>query len=212
MESPEIIEKFKERGHPLGRSNVVKQTWNRLWKAKASGMLQHYPKHGYWLADQPLSADALNRAAAARQARLEKQSRQPRSALAKGVPWKGRPTGRRRMLTDEQLARAEEWILEGKMTRAEVARELGGVSTPTVHHYFPGGVKSIQARRQTAPNELSPRDAEREHARLRLHLAEHDRRYYQEDAPSISDAEYDQLRKRLGAIERRFPNLKKPEH
>src|SRR5207253_5665653 len=35
----------------------------------------------------------------------------------------------------------------------------------------------------------------------------HDKRYYQEDAPSISDAEYDALRQRFNAIEKRFPDL-----
>jgi len=36
----------------------------------------------------------------------------------------------------------------------------------------------------------------------------HDRRYYQEDAPSVSDAEYDRLRQRYSAIEARFPTLR----
>src|SRR4029077_13233476 len=35
----------------------------------------------------------------------------------------------------------------------------------------------------------------------------HDRRYYSEDAPEISDAEYDRLRQRNAAIEARFPEL-----
>ena len=39
-------------------------------------------------------------------------------------------------------------------------------------------------------------------------IAEHDRRYYQEDAPTISDAEYDALRRRYDAIEARFPHLR----
>ena len=37
--------------------------------------------------------------------------------------------------------------------------------------------------------------------RLALEIAEHDRRYYQDDAPTISDAEYDALRQRYDAIE-----------
>jgi DNA ligase (NAD+) len=37
--------------------------------------------------------------------------------------------------------------------------------------------------------------------------AKHDARYYQEDAPSISDAAYDTLRARNNAIEARFPEL-----
>ena len=38
-------------------------------------------------------------------------------------------------------------------------------------------------------------------------IAAHDARYYREDAPTISDAEYDALRRRNGAIEARFPEL-----
>ncbi|WP_323825486.1 hypothetical protein, partial [Pseudomonas aeruginosa] len=35
----------------------------------------------------------------------------------------------------------------------------------------------------------------------------HDRAYYAEDAPTVSDAEYDALRQRNTAIEARFPAL-----
>jgi DNA ligase (NAD+) len=38
-------------------------------------------------------------------------------------------------------------------------------------------------------------------------LAGHDLRYYQDDAPSISDAEYDELKRRNADIEARFPHL-----
>ncbi|NND49607.1 MAG: NAD-dependent DNA ligase LigA, partial [Rhizobiales bacterium] len=38
-------------------------------------------------------------------------------------------------------------------------------------------------------------------------MAEHDRRYYQDDAPTILDAEYDELRKLNNAIEAAFPDL-----
>jgi len=44
-------------------------------------------------------------------------------------------------------------------------------------------------------------------ARLAAEIAEHDRHYYQQDAPVISDAEYDALRARNEAIEARFPAL-----
>ena len=43
--------------------------------------------------------------------------------------------------------------------------------------------------------------------RLALELEGHDRRYYQDDAPSVTDAEYDALRQRFNAIEKRFPEL-----
>jgi len=58
---------------------------------------------------------------------------------------------------------------------------------------------------------LSEKQAKAEHARLAAELAEHDRRYYQEDRPIISDAEYDALRRRFEAIEARFPRLRTAE-
>jgi DNA ligase (NAD+) len=54
---------------------------------------------------------------------------------------------------------------------------------------------------------LSPLEAEIEHKHLADTLAEHDRRYHTEDAPTISDAEYDVLRARLNALEAAFPYL-----
>src|SRR4051794_20383554 len=55
---------------------------------------------------------------------------------------------------------------------------------------------------------LSAKQAKVEHARLHAALIEHDKRYYQNDAPTISDAEYDALRKRYADIEQRFPDLR----
>jgi DNA ligase (NAD+) len=64
---------------------------------------------------------------------------------------------------------------------------------------------------ETAVDELSEKRAKAEHARLGAEIAEHDRRYYQDDAPTVSDAEYDHLRRRYGAIEARFPQLARRE-
>jgi len=55
---------------------------------------------------------------------------------------------------------------------------------------------------------LTEKQAKAEHARLAVEIAGHDRRYYQEDAPIISDAAYDALRRRYEAIEKRFPDLR----
>ena len=60
-------------------------------------------------------------------------------------------------------------------------------------------------------SDLSPGEASAEHARLGEEIAEHDRRYYQEDAPVVSDADYDALRRRYEALEKRFPQLATPE-
>src|SRR5919106_6742668 len=60
---------------------------------------------------------------------------------------------------------------------------------------------------ETPPERLSREEAALELARLAAEIAHHDRRYYREDAPEISDAEYDALRRRNQAIEARFPDL-----
>jgi DNA ligase (NAD+) len=59
--------------------------------------------------------------------------------------------------------------------------------------------------------DLNEVEAAAELARLAEEIAAHDRRYYQEDAPSVSDAEYDALRQRNQAIETRFPALKRKD-
>jgi DNA ligase (NAD+) len=63
----------------------------------------------------------------------------------------------------------------------------------------------------TSVDDLTTRQAKAEHDKLAVAIAAHDKRYYQEDAPSISDAEYDRLRQRYDAIEQRFPDLRSPE-
>src|SRR6476620_12683416 len=54
---------------------------------------------------------------------------------------------------------------------------------------------------------LTKAQARVEHKRLALELEGHDKRYYQDDAPVVFDAEYDALRQRFNAIEERFPEL-----
>jgi DNA ligase (NAD+) len=67
------------------------------------------------------------------------------------------------------------------------------------------------ARREkskTPVGDLTEKQAKAEHARLAAEIGEHDRCYYQDDAPTVSDAEYDALRRRYEAIEARFPQLR----
>jgi DNA ligase (NAD+) len=58
-----------------------------------------------------------------------------------------------------------------------------------------------------AAQQLTDAEAKKELERLAKEIAEHDRRYYQDDAPTITDAEYDLLRRRNNEIEAAFPEL-----
>lgn len=58
-----------------------------------------------------------------------------------------------------------------------------------------------------SPEQLTEAQAKAELERLAQELAEHNKRYYQDDAPTITDAEYDALFQRNNAIEARFPAL-----
>jgi len=60
-------------------------------------------------------------------------------------------------------------------------------------------------------DKLTSAEAEKELDKLAREIAEHDRRYHAEDAPTISDADYDALRRRNGEIEARFPLLVRPD-
>src|SRR5262252_5455765 len=77
-------------------------------------------------------------------------------------------------------------------------------------HYRPATIGITMAPKDfstLAPEALDEAQAKGELKRLAAEIAAHDKRYYQEDAPSVSDAEYDALRQRNAAIEARYPNL-----
>jgi DNA ligase (NAD+) len=75
----------------------------------------------------------------------------------------------------------------------------------------PGHDLFAAATATTAVDKLSEKDAAAELERLAGEIAEHDRRYHSEDAPTISDVDYDALRLRNNAIEARFPKLIRPD-
>ena len=59
--------------------------------------------------------------------------------------------------------------------------------------------------------DLTPDQAREELARLSAQMAEADRAYYADDAPILSDAEYDALKARNAALEAAFPDLALPD-
>jgi DNA ligase (NAD+) len=64
---------------------------------------------------------------------------------------------------------------------------------------------------KTPIEKLDAATARAEHDRLGAEITEHDRRYYREDAPVVSDADYDELRRRYEALEKAFPELVGPD-
>ena len=65
--------------------------------------------------------------------------------------------------------------------------------------------------RERPVDQLTEAEAATELAALAEEIAAHDRAYHQADAPTISDAAYDALRRRNAAIEARFPALKRDD-
>jgi DNA ligase (NAD+) len=68
-------------------------------------------------------------------------------------------------------------------------------------------MESQMAKPEISVEKLTQDEAATELARLAEEIAGHDRRYHAEDAPTVSDAEYDALKLRNAAIEARFPEL-----
>ena len=65
--------------------------------------------------------------------------------------------------------------------------------------------------RSRDPATLSKAEAEAELAALAAEIATADAAYYQNDAPELSDSDYDALKRRNAAIEARFPGLVRPD-
>ncbi len=58
---------------------------------------------------------------------------------------------------------------------------------------------------------MSLSEARQEWQKIANEIRHHDKLYYQQDAPVISDAEYDVLRKKLESLEAKFPELQTPD-
>ncbi len=65
----------------------------------------------------------------------------------------------------------------------------------------------ISRYRSVAVETLTLPEAREEFKALADEITEHDRRYYEDDAPSVSDGDYDALRLRYEALASRFPEL-----
>lgn len=55
--------------------------------------------------------------------------------------------------------------------------------------------------------DLDAEDAKARHKKLAAQIKEYDQAYYQEDAPKVSDAEYDSVRRELEDLEAKYPEL-----
>ncbi len=64
---------------------------------------------------------------------------------------------------------------------------------------------------ETPEDQLSEAAAAAELVRLSGLLASANRAYHTDDAPDLSDAEYDRLKRRSARVEARFPHLKRPD-
>ncbi len=67
------------------------------------------------------------------------------------------------------------------------------------------------AHRYDATMASDPKEAAKRIAQLRREIKEHNRRYYEEAAPTVSDRAYDRLYAELVDLEARFPRLVTPE-
>ena len=73
----------------------------------------------------------------------------------------------------------------------------------------PAGSKKTSKGRASAPAKKETAGAEI--ARLAAEISHHDDLYYRHDAPEISDAEYDALRRRLAELENAHPELRRSD-
>jgi DNA ligase (NAD+) len=111
--------------------------------------------------------------------------------------------------------------LDGQRPMVEVriwqeALGLGGGNVSRQSSFSTNLPKYRDAEDDMPPSEtpvetLTQEEAAAELARLAVEIAAHDLRYHQQDAPTITDAEYDALKLRNAAIEEAFPDLVRPD-
>lgn len=124
LQSGEVVDEFKKRGHAIGGTNETKQAWNRLWEAKTRNIVVHLPPYGYWLANEPMPASV---------AIPDEPRKRPRAIgrASKLSKKRGRPP----ILTPEMIALAKSMLLSG-MRMKEVSERLGGVGVAMLRNRF----------------------------------------------------------------------------
>lgn len=96
-----------------------------------------------------------------------------------------------------------------KQERPQEAYSLD-MGKETMNSLSPQDTRKQDIRAKEIEN-LSRLEAQEELQHLAKEIAYHDRLYFQEDAPEISDAEYDRLFKRNKDIEAKFPDLRRED-
>lgn len=76
---------------------------------------------------------------------------------------------------------------------------------------MPARPRKTRATKKDASHAEPPESARTRVAELSQELRRHDALYFQDDAPELSDAEYDVLRRELVALEARYPSLLAPD-
>jgi DNA ligase (NAD+) len=87
----------------------------------------------------------------------------------------------------------------------EVRHQGAAVSRPPI--ILNGGLEAAAPWSLLCIMALAEKEAAKRMVELRERVDEHNRRYYEEAAPTISDREYDRLYQELVELEGRFPNL-----
>lgn len=121
MQSGEIVDAFRARGHPIG-GNETRTAWNRLWLAKDRGALVNFPRLGYWPAEDPPPANLDH---------LEPQPRKPSGGKRRQIESRGKRKGRKPYFNDAQKEQVLAMFARG-MTGPQIATEMG-VSTALIY-------------------------------------------------------------------------------
>ncbi len=105
--------------------------------------------------------------------------------------------------------------LDGAARKEEIARMLAGATTITAarppRRAGQAAVGCCMIAADAEIESFSEDEARAELHRLHEALGKADRLYFEKDAPQLTDAAYDALKRRYQAIERAFPELKRPD-